>query len=430
MTLKERQEYRRLRFLVLFDAAASLLGATSMLIAYVTTVHSGYFLLATGVVFVAAVAMLSALLPLEAAQPSSAVLRLSLANWGTALVVAGLVPFAWPILSIASLVPAVLAPPYMSRRRVALFVLVSLTTSVAVTCLGLLQDFSGLDTMAPVWLKRTVVVGFSPFMSGIVALVAFQNSSYLLDSRAALTAKAIELGRSRARIAAAANKERRRIEQDLHDGAQQRLLAVALILAEAERLHGHKSPDSADVLSEARKQLKAAQVCLRELTHGIYPHTLTSSGLAAALAGMTADPHLGDGIEVDVPPIGRFPATIEATVYFCCQEAVVNAKTHAGPGARITVSLRHDRRTNVLRFEVRDNGIGMDRTSIRRGRGLDNLADRLDSVGGRLDIVSAVGVGTTIGGSIPGGSYGQPYPATGTEDSGHSPPTPWAAVSN
>jgi len=202
-----------------------------------------------------------------------------------------------------------------------------------------------------------------------------------------------QLAASRARIVEAGDAARRRIERDLHDGAQQRLVALALILA---RLESRLEPGSAPAreLTVARAELDAALEDLRELARGIHPSILTDHGLEAALeavAGRSTVP-----VELDLDACGELPSSVQTTAYFVVLEALTNASKHAHSDrieVRIGLGERH------ATVEVRDHGGGGADPS--QGSGLSGLADRVSALGGTLEIESAAGLGTTVRARMP-----------------------------
>jgi signal transduction histidine kinase len=217
-----------------------------------------------------------------------------------------------------------------------------------------------------------------------------------------LRSKTAELRTSRGRIAAAGETERRKIERDLHDGAQQRLMAIQIRLA----LLGERIDDSeiAAELGEIAEDATAAVDDLRRLAHGIYPPVLRERGLGDGLRSfaMTAP------VEVEVVDtgIGRCAPAVEATLYFCSLEAIQNVMKHAGPRTRVTVTL--ERRGNDVQFAVVDDGAGFDPRERSEGIGLVSMRDRLGAFGGELEIVSSPGAGTRIRGTVPdAGSTGR-----------------------
>jgi signal transduction histidine kinase len=206
-----------------------------------------------------------------------------------------------------------------------------------------------------------------------------------------------ELRASRARIVATADQSRRQIERNLHDGAQQHIVALAVKLGLARQLIEADPASVATLLEELRVDAQATLTELRELAHGIYPPLLMDRGLPEALRAAANRSVLATDVEAAV---GRFAPDAEAAVYFCCLEAMQNAGKHAGEGARVTVSVDAD--DHILRFAVTDNGAGFDATSdVIRGHGFVNMADRLGAIGGTLHVESTLGGGTTITGEIP-----------------------------
>ena len=203
-----------------------------------------------------------------------------------------------------------------------------------------------------------------------------------------------ELRASRARVVAAGDAERRRIERDLHDGAQQHLLGLAVNLRVARELVA-SDPERADaILAELSGEVHAALDELRDLAHGIYPPLLAERGLADAVRGAAA--RSGGAAIVNADHLGRFAPEVEATVYFCCVEAIQNAVKHA-PGAQARVRLWAA--SGALMFEVRDDGPGFDPGLVPDGSGLTNMRDRVGALGGTLLIDASAG--TCVTGAVP-----------------------------
>jgi signal transduction histidine kinase len=193
-----------------------------------------------------------------------------------------------------------------------------------------------------------------------------------------------------------ADRERRRVERDLHDGAQQRLVALQIQLELLATQLQDVSPKSAEAIRHLEDEVDATIDEVRAFARGVYPALLAERGLSEALraAGRSAPvPTM-----VDASAIGRYSPEIEATVYFACVEALQNAAKHAHEASGVMISVSQNER---LRFEVRDDGEGFDARRADYGAGLTNLRDRLDAVGGTLDVRSAPGKGTTISGAIP-----------------------------
>ena len=201
-----------------------------------------------------------------------------------------------------------------------------------------------------------------------------------------------ELRASRARIVAAGHAERRRIERDLHDGAQQRLVALRMHLSlVGEKLGGSRELESLGVeVDEAIHEL-------RDLAHGLYPPLLAQAGVGSALAAVAR--RSGIPVRVFEHGLPRQAEPVEVTLYFCCLEALQNVAKHAGSGASATITLSES--DGWVEFSVEDDGAGFDPATVERGSGLTNLADRVAAVGGTLQIDSSPGAGTRVTGRVP-----------------------------
>jgi signal transduction histidine kinase len=199
---------------------------------------------------------------------------------------------------------------------------------------------------------------------------------------------------SRARIASAADEERRRIERDLHDGAQQRLVGLALALRSAQRTLGDRADADVDrLLATTADELQVAVEELRALAHGIHPGTLTQAGLASALESLAARMPLPVTVEALAE---RLPPDVEATAYFVASEALANVAKHARASK---AAIRARAADGSLVVEVEDDGVGGARPEP--GSGLHGLADRVEAHGGRLKVDSAPGSGTRVVAEIP-----------------------------
>jgi signal transduction histidine kinase len=205
-----------------------------------------------------------------------------------------------------------------------------------------------------------------------------------------------ELRGSRARVVAAADAERSRIERDLHDGAQQHLVALVVNLQLARQLVDSDPAAAKTLLEEIGRDARDALDSVRELAYGIYPPLLLDRGLAEALSAAASRVEIPS--QVEATAVDRYPIEVEATVYFCCVEALQNVAKHAGAGARATIRAWHEQ--GLLLFEVVDDGAGFDQNA-KRGAGLTNMSDRLGALDGRLTISSEPGGGTRVSGTIP-----------------------------
>ena len=232
-------------------------------------------------------------------------------------------------------------------------------------------------------------------VSGVAAAAGLAMANERLQAE--LHARLEELRESRARLIEASLAERRRLERDLHDGAQQRLVALSLQvgLAQRELERGGEGAQAASVLLDrARDELRLALEELRELARGIHPAVLTDRGLEAAIATLAARFPLP--IEVVATPPVRLPGAVEAAAYFVVSEALANMAKHAG-ASRATVRVAREGSDAVV--EVRDDGRGG--ASLTAGTGLQGLADRVAGLDGRLDVLSPPGGGTLVRARIP-----------------------------
>jgi signal transduction histidine kinase len=212
--------------------------------------------------------------------------------------------------------------------------------------------------------------------------------------QAELRARLAELQASRARLVEATETERRRIERDLHDGTQQRLVSIAMTLGLAESKLAADRPAVQPVLREARDALTVALAELRELTQGIRPAILVERGLAAALDDLSRRAALL--VRLDLFISGRLPEQVEGAAYFAASEALANAAKHSHASE---VRLAAWEKEGLLVLEVSDDGIGG--AAAGGGSGLRGLADRVEALGGRLTVSSPPGRGTNLRAEIP-----------------------------
>ena len=224
-----------------------------------------------------------------------------------------------------------------------------------------------------------------------MGLMALENRRLEANARATVR----ELSESRARIVAAIDNERMRIERDLHDGAQQRLIALKIVAERGAEAVKDESDNAAELFQRIGADAGAALDEVRSLARGMYPPLLVDYGLVEALNDAVRRSPVP--AEVRAHNVGRYPQEVEAAVYFCCLEALQNAEKHAG-GCSVTISLAGN---GGIRFEVRDDGCGFDSSGDFEGAGLRNMRDRIRAVDGTLRIDSVPGSGTCTAGSIP-----------------------------
>jgi signal transduction histidine kinase len=206
-------------------------------------------------------------------------------------------------------------------------------------------------------------------------------------------ARRAELEASRARIVAATDEAMRRLERDLHDGAQQRLVAAQLALRMLQRRGGH-APEAAALLEQACEHLGGGLADLRAFARGLHPTLLNDRGLAQALSALASRAPLAVDVRDELGE--RLASPVELALYFTASEAITNAVKHA---QATTAEVRIARRDGHVTMEVRDDGVGG--ASLAGSTGLRGLADRLDTVGGSLDVESPPGVGTRVVATVP-----------------------------
>jgi signal transduction histidine kinase len=240
--------------------------------------------------------------------------------------------------------------------------------------------------------------GLTPIEEKLVTDLAHQAGLVLknVGLTADLQARLVELRASRQRLVAAQDQERRRLERNLHDGAQQHLVALKVKLGLVEAL-ATKDPEKARAtIGELKSDADEALETLRDLARGIYPPLLADRGLVAALETQARKATLPVTVEADA--VSRYSQEIEAAVYFCVLEALQNVQKYAAAGAA-TVTLTDS--DGQIRFRVSDDGSGFDPETTGRGSGLQNMADRLHALDGEIAIESSARRGTTVAGTIP-----------------------------
>jgi signal transduction histidine kinase len=252
--------------------------------------------------------------------------------------------------------------------------------------------------VAGIAIAGLILLLVAPQVTGALAIADTAVARLLLGSRdrSRLQARIGELERSRARVVDSAEAERRRIERDLHDGAQQRLVALAMDLGRARARFADDPEAARAIVDQAHAEAKEALAELRNLVRGVHPPVLTDRGLDAALSGLAALSPVPVAVNVDVPR--RAPASIEAIAYFVVAEALTNVAKHSRAAA---AGVRVERHGDTLGIVIRDDGIG---GAGPAGQGLSGLADRVAGVDGRLSIESPPGGGTVINVELPCGS--------------------------
>jgi signal transduction histidine kinase len=254
---------------------------------------------------------------------------------------------------------------------------------------------STVGQAVPYLITGLVMLPLVPYLVTLVAGAdgAVARALLLGGSAEQLRAELTEVWRSRARLADAFEAERRRIERDLHDGAQQKLVSLTMQLGLA-RLDVPPGSPAASSITAAHQQAKQLMAELRELIHGIQPQVLTDLGLPAALGELADSSPIP--VAVDAPLDGRLPGQVENTAYFAVAEALTNIAKHSGATSATVTARQHG---NVLGIDITDNGHGG--ADPGRGSGLTGLADRVAVTGGRMLLSSPPGGPTTLRVEIP-----------------------------
>jgi len=237
--------------------------------------------------------------------------------------------------------------------------------------------------------------GYEPFVqaAGAAALIRLEKT----QAEADLKASTADLASSRIRLMEMAHAERRRLERDLHDGVQQHLVGLRIKLDMAAETIREDRELGERALASVGRQMDEVLQELRLLARGIYPSLLHECGLREALSSAARSSPLA--VSVRAPGIGRYPEEVEVAVYFCCLEAIQNVVKHAGPDATTMVTLSQD--GPHLCFEVHDTGVGFDPKADGSGSGLVNMRDRIEAVGGVVEVTARRGRGTSVRGRVP-----------------------------
>jgi signal transduction histidine kinase len=232
--------------------------------------------------------------------------------------------------------------------------------------------------------------------AGLV-LRAVRLRAELSQRLAELSERADELQRSRRRLISAHDNERARLERDIHDGAQQHLVALSVHLRLALTWVAKSPTRASQLLEEQAVAAETSIETLDQLSRGLYPRRLIDDGLAAALRGATSKGPLA--VAVFDRSTGRLPADVEAALYFCCLEALQNSAKHADASrVGVEIDVAADGETRLV---VEDDGRGFDPDRVRMGAGLANIRDRIDAVGGRLDLDARPGAGARLDIRVP-----------------------------
>lgn len=291
-----------------------------------------------------------------------------------------------PLTALLMLIPMLVAIPYVSRRWLNALGVFAVLGSAGVAALG---EWRRPDALNDLWWVNAVVIAAS--LPAVVLVVTF----LVRDAYQRLSEKSDQLVESRTRIVEVADAARRSIERDLHDGAQQRLLAMSVTVERARKeLLAGRQDGASRLLDQLATDNREVLLELRELARGIYPPLLTERGLVAALQSTARRSVVP--VTLDIADVTRSSQQVEAAAYFCILEALTNAAKHAG-ATEVLVTVRG---LPHLSFSVSDDGRGFDRDRVTPG-GLLGMEARVAAAGGSLHLETEPGRGTTLRGEFP-----------------------------
>jgi signal transduction histidine kinase len=381
-----------LRFIQL-NLLASVASVGLLVGIWLGVVRSGWLLLLVAAIAWVAAVLAYARTQVRAGRRARAVVCTAGASLVVTPVVVAIVPEMLAPLALVVLLQVVLATDFVSERQFARVIGASFVTLLVTAALGRTEGARDLVDEVPDLMVDVVVVIAVPAVGALVALLVWQHRTRLAD-------QTWELRLSRSRLTTAADRERRRLERDLHDGAQQQLVAATVQLPAIKSLVQQGRVDEAgQAVDRVEQRLRGAIDDLRRLARGLYPPVLASRGLADALDEVAAT--LANPVVTKLGPVPRLAPEVETAVYFCCLEALQNASKHAGPDTTLTIELA--RRGDAVAFAVADDGPGFDPRAVaaRAGAGLVNMVDRISAAGGTLSIQAGPGAGTVVAGSVP-----------------------------
>lgn len=315
-----------------------------------------------------------------------------------------ILPDTLPIAMQNVIGPVVLAATYLDRRLVRRLVPGTILVAVVISFISFTTDGVGLDDVAPRWLYLTVILAYVGANMWLVMadiqelnLVHLRSLQRSIRQNRQLQAAERALRESRRRLLVAADAERVRLERDLHDGAQQRLVSLSLQLRLAAELAEEGRAPTGESLMALHHEATEAVDELRDLAQGVYPARLHELGLARALHAVARRSPLR--IDIVDSTSGAIDASTQVALYFVCVEAIQNATKHAGPDATITISLVAD--GDDLVVTVADDGPGFDAEALADSRGLLNMDDRVGALDGELTIDTSPGAGTVVTARLP-----------------------------
>jgi len=354
---------------------------------YQYVLRSSWFLAIAGICAGQSVLLVVALHLARRGRHQQSITLACIGNWAAVLLITFVAPSLLPAMVLAALIPVVFAEPYVRWQRGLAFTVITAGCVLALAALARFQNVAHSAVQPPRWIETAFIVGALPLNAFLILVIVWNNANALRTSEKMLAERAAEVEASRSRLITAADEERRRLERDLHDGAQQHLVALAVLIQLARTANEDRRQP---LLTEASGLVETAIADIRRLAHGIYPPLLVSGGLAQALPAIAARAPVP--VQLNLQGVGRYPTPVEAALYFCCSEALQNAAKHGGPDTTVTVTAEPDDR--MLTLTISDTGRGFEPATM--GTGLTNMNDRLSAIGGDLRIDTAPGRGTRI----------------------------------
>lgn len=319
-------------------------------------------------------------------------------TWASTVYIVWIVPEALPITMVSIIGPMMLTTLYFGPAAVRRFIVAGTGVALVDAVIAFTQDGAEWRDEVPEWMFATTIIIYLAAHVLLWTVDARESNRIrqaairrLTDANEELQAADLALRESRRRLVAAGDAERVRIERNIHDGAQQRLVALAVQLNLARQLAEKGQETTAESLGVFHAATLEAVEELRELAQGVYPAVLAERGLVDALRSVARrSPQV---VSIDGPERVDLAPSDEAAVYFVCLEALQNAAKHASAAA-VTVSIVEDDAS--VSIEVADDGPGFDVGSAARSRGMANMTDRIAALGATIEVDSAPGRGATV----------------------------------
>ena len=332
----------------------------------------------------------------------SAILLFAFGLWTSALVILFVLPIGLPVMMFNLVTPVVIAGTFLDSRQHRTVAFGAIGMAAAFGAMAYFQDVFEIDDRFTEWVAALVIITFMVEHTAMFTAtvrdanrVSAQNYEQALIANDGLAKSEAELRRSRQRVVDVAERERRRIERDIHDGAQQRIVSAALQLQLAGLDAEAGAPPTAERLDEIRAELQNAVNDLRELASGIYPSVLADHGLRDAIQNVARlNPQT---VAVNVPDDIDLSDRVSRAIYFIAVEALQNAAKHAGHSAAVEVTVSIDDSVTLL---VNDDGPGFDIEAVDDLGGLANMRDRAAAEAGSV-VINSDADGTSVTATIP-----------------------------